>query len=107
MVVRALALAKSPAVLAKATAPAPGQSSGKFSGVPCDLFRLKAVFPDRFAALLNSHFRNAAEVAVFFDRDEKTARNWMAGITSPNGAATLYAVAAIPGALQALMGEAA
>lgn len=84
-----------------------GVSSGISSGVPFDLFRFKAVFPDRWAGLLKAHFRSASHVAVFFDCDEKTARNWMAGVTSPNGSSAIIAAASIPGAIQFLMQVAA
>lgn len=104
MVVRALALAKSPAVLAKATVPGPNLSFGE---IPVDLHRFRTVFPDRWQALLHQHFRGPSHVAVFFDVSEKSARDWWNGITGPHGATALVAVATIPGALQALMGEAA
>lgn len=65
-----------------------GQSSGELS---CDPRRFRSLYPDRWTAFLKSHFNGAAHVAVFFDVDAKTARNWWEGTTGPQGWAVDYA----------------
>ena len=74
---------------------------------PFDLHRFRALFPDRWAGFLRSHFRNSAEIAAFFGVDDKTARNWVEGSTKPTAPSAIIAVARIPGALAQLMGVAA
>lgn len=63
----------------------------------------RRLYPDRWAAFLRGHFRNATEVAVFFDVNEKTARQWLEGVTGPQGWAAAYAVASIPAAARQLL----
>ena len=84
-----------------------GKSSGKLSGQPFDMHRFKAVFPDRWASFLRAHFQTSARVAAFFDVDDKTARNWLHGISAPSGPTVLFAVTCLPGVAEYLMGDAA
>lgn len=85
-----------------------GELSGVFSGVPFDIHRFRAVFPDRWAAFLRANFRSSAHVAVFFDVDDRTARNWLEGITGPRGAHVAVALIARPeAAREHLLREAA
>lgn len=76
----------------------PGDLAGLLSGRPCDPRAFQRVYPDRWAAFLRANFRNALEVAVFFSVDEKTARQWIEGVTAPRGWAASFAVLAIPSA---------
>lgn len=102
-----LALARSPDVLAKVNAPAPGKSSGEFSaliaGRPCDPRAFQRVYPDRWHQFLRAHFRSATEIACFFDVDERTARLWLEGSTAPRGWVVSFAVMAIPSAAPFLL----
>lgn len=82
-------------------------SPGIKSGAPFDMHRFRTVFPERWARLLRCHFRNAVHVAFFFNVDEKTARNWLAGISGPSGHVVLATVVMFPGAADALWKEAA
>lgn len=84
-----------------------GDCSGLLSGRPIDLDRFRAVFPDRWSAFLRAHFRNAVEVAYFFGTDEKTARNWLAGITAPRSEVVLALIERCPTVLPLLIERAA
>jgi len=85
-----------------------GQSFGELAVArPFDLHRFRAMFPTRWAAFLKAHFRSTAEIAAFFDVDDKTARNWVEGSTKPTAPTALIAVARIPGAMAELIGVAA
>lgn len=97
---------------APATAPASAGTGadslvGLLSGRPCDPMAFRRLYPDRWSAFLRVQFRSALEVAVFFSVNEKTARQWWEGVTGPQGWASAYAVAAIPGARAALLRDAA
>jgi hypothetical protein len=81
-------------------------SSGTYSGTPFDMHRYKGIFPDRWASFLRAHFRDSRHVAYAFSVDDKTARNWLAGITAPRAEAALMAVSTYPDALPLLMGAA-
>lgn len=74
---------------------------------PFNLHRFRAVFPDRWTAFLKAHFQSHAQIAAFFDVDDKTARNWLDGTTKPTAPTALIAVASIPGAMADLTGVAA
>lgn len=74
---------------------------------PFDLHRFRALFPDRWTAFLKAHFQSHAQIAAFFDVDDKTARNWLDGTTKPTAPTALIAVARIPGAMAELIGMAA
>lgn len=74
---------------------------------PFDLHRFRVVFPERWQAFLKAHFRSTAEIASFFDVDDKTARNWVEGCTKPTAPTAIIAIACIPGALAELTGCAA
>ena len=81
-----------------------GQSSGELAVERrVDLHRFRALFPYRWADFLRSHFRNSADIAAFFDVDDKTARNWLEGTTKPSAPTAIIAVARIPGAMAELM----
>lgn len=84
-----------------------GGNTGVLSGRPVDPMAYRRVFRDRWATFLRSHFQSTAHVAVFFDIDEKTARQWWNYVTEPKGWAVSYARDNIPGARAHLMGEAA
>ena len=96
-----------PSYATKVNVEAEGTSPGVFPERQFDLHRFKAVFPDRWAALLRSHFSGSAHVAAFFGVDDHTARDWLEGTTGPRGFAVAIACSAIPGAAQQLMGLAA
>ena len=84
--------------------PGAGVSSGELSaGRPFDMDGFRRVFPDRWADFLRAHFRDARHVAYTFSVDDKTARNWLAGMTGPRAEVALYVVATHPGALSELM----
>lgn len=80
-----------------------GDCAGFGAGVPVDLHRFKTVFPDRWAAFLKAHWRNSVDVAHFFDVDEKTARNWMEGVSAPRGALVAWVFDAMPAAAAAYL----
>lgn len=82
-------------------------SSGTLSGKPFDLHHFRAMFPDKWSALIRRHFRSTVEVAYFFSVDEKTARNWWEGVTGPSGHAVAIAMKCLPGAMDVLFAEAA
>jgi hypothetical protein len=94
-----------PAIIATALpAPSCGASS---AGIPVDLHRYRTVFPHRWAELLNRHFNgDLRRVMFFFDVSERTARDWLAGMTGPNGSAAIIAASRIPGAIEHLMAAA-
>ena len=94
---------RSPSPLTKVNAEPADKSSGKFAGVPFDMHRFRAVFPHRWADFLRQHFQSSTHVAAFFGVDDRTARHWLEGTTAPNGATAIFAVAAIPGAMQELL----
>ncbi len=83
------------------------KSPGIHAGKPFDMHRFRSVFPDRWSRFLRNHFRNAVHIAFFFNVDEKTARNWLDGVSTPSGHVVLATVAMFPGAVQALWHEAA
>ena len=89
---------------------APAMSSGFSSGTfsrPFDLWRFRAVFPDRWSSLLQRHHRDSEEIAFFYGVDEKTARNWLEGATGPRGAHVAMAFEAYPvAAMTILLGAA-
>lgn len=61
-------------------------SSGKRSGRVSDVEKLQRLFPKIVAKWLKDHFNGNKElIAVVFDTDEKTARNWLAGLNCPSG----------------------
>lgn len=74
---------------------------------PFDLHRFRVVFPEKWQAFLKAHFRSTAEIACFFEVDDRTAKNWVEGCTKPTAPSALIAVARIPGALAELTGVAA
>ena len=77
------------------TAKGSAESCGEF---PVDLHRFRAVFPDRWAALLRKHFRDARHVQFFFGVSERTARDWLDGVSAPAGPFVALACVSIPGA---------
>ena len=83
-------------------------SSGELSAArPFNMDGFRRTFPSKWADFLRAHFRDARHVAFAFSVDDKTARNWLAGITSPRAEVALYVVATHPGALSELMDGAA
>lgn len=99
-----VASARSPAVLTKIATPDAAASPWEF---PADLHGFRRVFPDKWSALLRTHFHGATHVAAFFNVDRKTAVDWLNGKTGPSGAFVVHAIATIPGALQELARPAA
>lgn len=93
--------------MAKGGTAAGGQSSGTFSGSRIDLHRLRIVFPDRWSDFLKGHFRDVRHVGFFFDVDDKTARNWWAGVTGPSASAVVAVASVHPAVIPFLMGDAA
>lgn len=85
-----------------AAAVSPGDLAGLLSGRPCDPRRFRALYPDRWSAFLRANFHNATHVAAFFDIDDRCARNWLEGVTGPQGWAVEFAIRSIPGAAQHL-----
>jgi len=76
---------------------APGKSSGVFpGGLPCNPWAFYRTFRDQWPEFLRAHFRNSAHVAAFFNVDDRTARGWLEGVTSPRGQVVAYAVATMP-----------
>ncbi len=71
------------------------------------MHRFRVVFPDRFSGLLKAHFRDTEHIAHFFGVKERTARDWVNGVSNPNGPSAIIACARIPGALAHLIGVAA
>lgn len=87
-----VALASSPAVLEKITAPDLGKSSGKFPADPWAFYRC---FRDRWPEFIKVNFRNTTDAAAFFGVDESTVRGWLS-TTAPRGQVVAYAIAAMP-----------
>lgn len=107
MVARSSALASLPPVLMSNHGMGDaGVSSGTLSGTPFNMDGFRRTFPGRWADFLRAHFRDSRHVAYAFSVDDKTARNWLAGITAPRAEIALYAVSTHPGALAELMGAA-
>jgi hypothetical protein len=84
-----------------------GELSGALSGVPsaampADPLAYRRVFRDRWTDFLRGHFHSHLHVAVFFNVDEKTARQWWNHVNQPQGWAVSYARDTIPGAADAL-----
>lgn len=80
-----------------------GICSELLSGRPIDLHRMRAVFPDRWAAFLKAHFRNSVTVAFFFSVDERTARLWLEGATAPRSEVILSLIERCPSVLPILL----
>ena len=91
---------------AKAATAGGGVSSGfgadYSSGVRADPMAYRRIFRDRWTDFLRAHFQSHLHVAVFFNVDEKTARQWWNYVTEPKGWAVSYARDQIPGARKAL-----
>jgi hypothetical protein len=84
-----------------------GGFAGHSSGRRADLHGFRRSFPDRWSAFLRAHWRSHLEVALFFDCDERTARNWWAGTSGPRAYHLAIAIRAVPCASAALLPEAA
>lgn len=78
-------------------------ADGDISGRRIDMHALRRAFPDRWGHFCRTHFRSSSELAVFFDTDEKTARNWMEGRHSPAGPFVARAIEAFPDAMGCLV----
>ncbi|WP_395543245.1 hypothetical protein [Neotabrizicola sp. sgz301269] len=76
-------------------------------GTRIDLLAIRRVLPDLWSAFLRQNFRSAYEVQVVFSVTESTSLNWWNGKNAPHASAALAVVHRFPGALQALIGEAA
>jgi len=53
---------------------------------PVDLHRWQRCFPDRAASYFRATGMSAAEIAVAYGVNARTAQNWLDGICRPNGA---------------------
>ena len=91
----------------KTVNPSSGTFTGDLSGRPINLRHYRAVFPDRWAAFLKAHFGNSVTVAFFFDVDEKTARNWLEGVTAPRAEVVLALAERAPSVIPYLLSEVA
>ena len=86
----------------KPATPAPALELGDVSARPVDMHGLRRVLPQRWGEVCRRHFRNSLERAVYFDTDEKTARNWLHDKHAPASAFVLRAIAAFPDAMPCL-----
>ena len=90
---------------------APDMSSGKRAGKVADVEKLQRLFPEIVAKWLKDHFNGNKElIAVVFDTDEKTARNWLSGLNCPSGpraAAMILQFPDLRGRLHKALSEAA
>lgn len=73
-----------------------GDCAGKLPATFTDMDRFRRAFPEVVAQWLRAHFRDKEHVAYFFDRDERTARNWLAGVNTPSGADAVAMVLQFP-----------
>jgi hypothetical protein len=91
--------------LTKVNAVVPGKSSGEIPAArPCDPWAFYRTFRDQWPAFLKAHFRNSAHIAAFFQVDDKTARDWLGGVSQPRGPVVAYAVATMPAETAAMVG---
>ena len=61
-------------------------SFGNCAGKVADVEKLQRLFPQIVSRWLKDHFNGNKElIAVVFDTDEKTARNWLSGLNCPSG----------------------
>lgn len=74
---------------------------------PFDMHGYRRRFPELWAGFLRAHFRDAQHIAFMFSVTDRTAQNWLNCVGSPRPEFAIAAVARFPGALQALIGEAA
>ena len=101
----AVALARSPQVLEKIATVDAALSSGVF---PADLHGMRRRLPDEWAGFLKQHFNaDIRLIRTFFDCDERTARDWLAGRHGVNGAPLLKLIRQVPAARRFFLGEAA
>lgn len=101
----AVALAASSAVREKITATDAVTPNGVF---PADLHGMRRRLPDEWAGFLRQHFNSDVRlIRAFFDCDERTARDWLAGRHGVNGAPLLLLIRRDPRALAFFTGSAA
>lgn len=94
----------SPSVGRKVNAPDAAASSGVF---PADLHGMRRRLPDEWAGFLKRHFNgDVRTIRAFFDCDERTARDWLAGRHGVNGAPLLKLIRQVPAARQYFLGDA-
>ena len=85
-----------------------GISAGKFALTRgCDPRGFYHAFRDCWPGFIRHNFRNSTDAACFFGVDEKTARGWLEGHTSPRGQVVAFAMHEMPDACKAFMGGAA
>jgi len=72
-------------------------------GRPFDAQAYYRVFRDRWPDFIRANFRTSAHVAVFFNVDDRTARQWMEGTTAPRGQCVALAVVAMPDEARAFL----
>lgn len=80
----------------------PGFSAGGDAGILSDVPKLQRLFPMVVARWLKEHFRDKEHIAFFFDTDERTARNWLAGLNCPSGPRAVAMVIRFPDLRQRL-----
>ena len=78
-------------------------AAGFPGGSPADLWAMKRCFPDRWSDFLRAHFRDSVHVAYTFGVSERTARDWMNGVTGPRGSHVALAFAAEPKSAQRIL----
>lgn len=82
----------------------PEVSSGITPGKLADVEQLHRLFPAVVSKWLNDHFNGDKElIAVFFNTDERTARNWLAGLNCPSGPRAVAMVIQFPDLRQRLV----
>jgi hypothetical protein len=100
-----VALAASPVLLEKVNATDAALSPGVF---PADLHGMRRRLPNEWAGFLRQHFNSDVRtIRAFFDCDERTARDWLAGRHGVNGAPLLKLIRQVPAARVFFLGEAA
>lgn|GEM_PF-3736391 len=81
----------------------PGISAGADAGILSDVPKLQRLFPMVVARWLKEHFRDKEHIAFFFDTDERTARNWLAGLNCPSGPRAVAMILRFPDLRQRLL----
>lgn len=81
----------------------PGIGTDILAGKPFDMDRFRTIFPEIWSEFLRRHFRDKEHIAFFFDTDERTARNWLAGLNAPTGPRAVAAVLQFPDLRQRLL----
>lgn len=62
-----------------------GAAAGKMFRRVFDPYHKRQAFPDQWAQWCRENFRNSTQLGAAFGVDERTARNWMGGVSAPMG----------------------